>query len=202
MLHAILRDGRQRQIVHVISFAGDAPALTTGPRLALFAAASGTPTALIPKDPIMHEDRSLTPLRASFAGAEPPGRGSPFTIGLDDLGEHLPQLLVSVAVFNGESTAPVPAGTVTLLSISPNFVTADELAQLALHTADCGSAVDGVVVVNLDPSDTTSGVVADDTLRSLRSAARTDDEDRDLVRLRARTNTVNGSSDRLSSSER
>ena len=48
-----------------------------------------------------------------------------------------------------------------LLSISPNFVTADELAQLALDAADGGSVLDGVVVVNPDPTDNTSGLIAD-----------------------------------------
>ena len=50
--------------------------------------------------------------------------------------------------------------TVNLLSISPDCVTADELAQLALEAADGGFALDGVVVVNPDPSDTTSGLLA------------------------------------------
>lgn len=202
ILHTVLREGRQPQIVRVISFAGDTPALTTGPRLALFAATSGTPTALIAKDPVIHDDRSLTPLRVCLAGAEPPRHALPFTVGLDDLGEQPPRLLVSVALFNGSSTAPVPSGTVTLLSISPNFVTPDELAQLALHAADCGSALDGVVVVNPDPSDTTSGLLADDTLRPLPAAGRAAADDSELVSLRARASTVNGSSDLLSSRDR
>ena len=52
-----------------------------------------------------------------------------------------------------------------LLSISSDFVTADELAQLALEAADGGAGLDGVVVVNPDPSDNTSGLIA--TTRSV-----------------------------------
>ena len=35
-----------------------------------------------------------------------------------------------------------------VLSVSPNFLTADELAQLALAATDHGSVLEGVVVVN------------------------------------------------------
>ena len=45
----------------------------------------------------------------------------------------------------------------------------DELAQLGLQAADNGSVLDGVVVVNPDPSDTTTGSVKNDTVRLLPS---------------------------------
>ena len=64
-----------------------------------------------------------------------------------------------------------------LLSISPNFVTADELAQLALAAADSGFVLDGVVVVNPDPTDNTTGSMKDDTVRLLPSPVRTDADD-------------------------
>jgi hypothetical protein len=59
------------------------------------------------------------------------------------------------------------------LSISPNFVTADELARLVLAAADSGFVLDGVVVVNPDQTDNTTGSMRDDTLRLLPSPART-----------------------------
>ncbi len=202
VLDSVLQERRHRQIVRVISFAGDTAALATGPRLALFAASFGMPTALILRDPIMHDDRSLKPLRACFAGTEPPGHGLPFTVGLDDLTDPPPQLLISVAIFNGESAARAPNGTMTLLSVSPDFATADDLARLALHTADCQSALDGVVVVNPDPTDATNGLIADDTHRLLPAAARVDRDDTDLVRLRTGTGAVRSSSDRLATPDR
>ncbi len=202
VIHALVTGGGEPPAVRVISFAGDLPALTTGPRLALYVAASGTPAALVPEDTLVPEDRSLVPLRAAFTGAEPVGRGLPFTIGLNDIGDDPPRLLVSITVFDGRSAILAPSDTMNLLSISPNFATADELAQLALEAADAGSALDGVVVVNPDPADNTSGHTADDTLRVLPTGPRADGGDSRLVHLGARAGNANGSPERLSSQER
>ena len=54
-----------------------------------------------------------------------------------------------------------------VLSVSPNFLTADELAQLALAATDHGSTLKGVVVVNPDPADTTTGRWNDEVVRPL-----------------------------------
>ena len=54
-----------------------------------------------------------------------------------------------------------------VLSVSPNFLTADELAQLALAATNHGSILKGVVVVNPDPDDTTSGRWRDEVVRPL-----------------------------------
>ncbi len=204
VLHSLQIGGGQRPAVRVrvISFPGDSPALTTGPRLALHAAASGIQTALVPEDSLEPQDRSLAPLWASFTGAEPVGRGLPFTIGLKHTGDGPLQLLVSIVVFDGKSAIFAPSDTLSLLSISPNFVTADELAQLALDAADGGSVLEGVVVVNPNPTDNTSGLIADDTLRLLPSGARADGGDDELVLLGAPTSKANGSPERLSSRER
>jgi len=200
MLHTFLEDGERRRAVRVISFAGDLPALSTGPRLALHAAASGTPTALVPEDPRAPGDRSLVTLRAAFTGAEPVGRGLPFNIGANVNGPNSPQLVVSMVVFDGESATQTPANTMNLLSISPDFVTADQLAQLALEASNGGSGLDGVVVVNPDPSDNTSGLIAADPLRLLPDAPRNKGAVSELVRLEAVT-TANGTPERLSSRE-
>ena len=204
VLHSLRNSDGQRlvQRVRVISFAGDSPALTTGPRLALHAAASGISTALVPEDPLEPEDRSLVPLWAAFTGAEPLGRGLPFTVGLKPIGDDPPQLLVSIVVFDGKSEISAPPDTVNLLSVSSNVVTADELAHLALQTVDGGSALEGVVLVNADPTDQTSGILADDTLRLLPFRAGADAGDDELVHLEARTSEANASSERLSSRER
>jgi capsular polysaccharide biosynthesis protein len=205
VLHSLRNSDVQRlaQRVRVISFAGDSPALTTGPRLALHAAASGISTALMPEDRLEPEDRSLW---AAFTGAEPLGRGLPFTVGAKPVGDDPPQLLVSMVVFDGKSEIPASPDTVNLLSISSNVVTADELAHLALQAVDGGSALEGVVLVNADPTDQTSGILADDTLRLLPSRAGADadagNDDDELVHLGARTSEANASSDRLSSWER
>ena len=90
-------------------------------------------------------------------------------------------------VFDGNSTVLTPSDAVNLLSISANVVTDDELAQLALQAADSGSVLEGVVVVNPDPSDNTTGLVKNDTVRLLPSRAGADASDPELVHLGGRT---------------
>ena len=186
VLHSLQTGNGRRTAVRVITLAGDSPALATGPRLALHAAASGTPTALVREDPGESVDPSLASLRAAFAGAEPVGRGLPFATRSSDVVENPPQLVVSLVVFNGTFPPLVRATAVNLLSISPDFATADELADLALQAADHGLVLDGVVVVNPDPTDNTTGVMKNDTLRLVPSHTRLDGGDGELVPLGAR----------------
>ncbi len=188
---------RQRSHIRVISLPGDFPALTTGPRLALHAAASGTPTALLPED-----HRSLVPLREAFSGSMPVGGGLPFTIGLNDIGSDWPRLLVSIAVFEGNLATLTPHETINLLSISPGTATEDELVRLALEATDCGFPLDSVVVVNPDPGDTTTGLIADEAFRLMPSRARTDGESNGVVPFESPISRVDDSSGRISSRER
>ncbi len=200
VLHSLRNSGGQGPVRHlrVISFANDTPALTTGPRLALHAAASGMSTVLLAENALEPEDRSLAPLWAAFTGAEPLGGGLPITLGLKDFGDDPPQLFVSIVVFDGKSEISARPDTVNLLSISSNVVTADELAHLALKAFDGGSTLEGVVVVNPEPTDNTSGILADVTLRLLPARAG-DDE---LVHLGALPGEPNASPERLKSQER
>ncbi|MGO9857371.1 MAG: hypothetical protein ACLPYY_20310 [Acidimicrobiales bacterium] len=192
VLHSLPNGSRPRPAVRVISFAGDSPALTTGPRLALHAATSGIPTVLVPEASPESEDRSLTPLRAAFTGAETVNRGLPITLEPNDAGQDPSPFLVSLVVFDGDSTVLTPSDAVSLLSISANFVTDDELAELALKAGDSGSVLEAVVVVNPDPSDNTTGSVKNDTVRLLPSPAGPQASDRELVQLGVRT--IDGSS--------
>ena len=181
VLHLVLRETRQCQVVRVISFAGDTSALSTGPRLAVFAAASGTSTVLAPNGS-EGEDRPLAPLRAAFTGWDRLARGLPLTLGLDESMAHPPQLVVSVVLTGRRTGCSSSPSTMSLLSITPDFATRDQLAQLVLDAADSGSSLDGVVVVNPDPTDRTSGLIADDTLRPLISDSRPDRDEKELVR--------------------
>jgi capsular polysaccharide biosynthesis protein len=200
LLHTVLRAGRQRQVVRVISLAGDTPALTTGPRLAVFAATTGVPAALIPED-MGNEDRSLAPLRATFTGTDPVGQGLPFSLGVDEVRTPPSQLVVSIMIKNDAPAEPVPGGTITLLSISPNVATREELAQLALDAADGGWPLSGVILVNPDPADRTTGLIVDDTVRLLAPGADPEREEKTLLPVRAEGGTITGSVDRLLSSE-
>jgi capsular polysaccharide biosynthesis protein len=166
--------GGRPQAIRVISFADDSAAIGTGPRLALQAAGSGTPTALVLEDPIAPGGTSLAPLRAAFTGVQPVGRELPITVGLSDTDDGPFSLVVTVVIFDGTSANLTSSDAINLLSITPNFVTADELARLALAAADKGFVLNGVVVVNPDPTDNTTGSMRDDTLRLLPSPPRSD----------------------------
>ena len=162
MLHAVLNSGAQQASnVRVLSFDGDLPALATGPLLGLHAAASGTPTALIPED-----HRGLDSLRATLTGPHRVGQGLPFTVGLDELGDP-PRLVVSIVLLDADAATLSRSEGFNVLSISPGFATANELARFALNAANAGSPLDLVVVVNPDPADQTSGISVDDRLRLL-----------------------------------
>ena len=200
ILHTLLRGGEQSWAVRLISFPGDSPALSTAPRLALHAAASGSPTALVPENPPALDDRPLVTLRAAFTGAEPVGRGLPFTIG-PNVETADAQVVVSMVVFDGDPATLSTSNTMNLLSISSDSVTADQLAQLALVAADGGAGLDGVVVVNPDPSDNTSGLIATDPLRLLPSEAPANGAVSEVVRFETLT-AAYGSPERLSSRDR
>ena len=197
ILRSIPTGGGRPHAVRVISFAEDSSAVTTGPRLALNAAGSGTPTALLAEDPLDSDRTSLAPLRAAFTGADPVGRGLPITMGLGDADEAPSTLHVTVVAFDGTSASLTSSDALTLLSISPDFVTPDELAQLALTVADNGLVLDGVVVVNPDPTDHTTGSIRDDTVRLLRSPARAEAGGDDEVYFGTRTSQAGSSPRRL-----
>ena len=101
VLHALANSDPRISGVRLISFAGDMPALTTGPRLALYSAASGIPTTLMAE-----EHPSLVPMRAAFTSMEPAGLELPLTIGLEDIGGESSSLLVSISVYEGDIIAP------------------------------------------------------------------------------------------------
>ena len=201
LLRTLPNDDNQTRFVRVTSFAGDVPALSVGPQLALHAANSGTPTALVAEDSRAHDDRSLAMLRVAFTGAKQLGQGLPFTVGSNVEGPDAPRLIVSIVVFDGESAILEPSHSMNILSISSDFGTADELAQLALQAADDGRRLDGVVVVNPDPSDTTSGLIATDALHLVPSAESTNGAVNELVRLDTLP-TPYGTPERLASRER
>ena len=160
LLDSVRNGGAQYSAVRVISFAKDSAALTTGPRLALHAAANG----IVPPS---HQETKLPSLRCepALSGADAVGQGLPLALGTEADGGAASQLLVAVAVLDQVPSTLTPSEAVNVLSVSPNFLTADELAQLALATTQDGSTIEGVVVVNPDPSDTTTGRWRDEVVR-------------------------------------
>lgn len=197
VLGSLLNSGRTPCAVRVISFSGDPPALATGPRLALHAAASGIRTALVPEVPSESKDRSLAALWAAFTSGEPVTRGLPLTLALNDVEQDSPELIVSIAVIQSNTTALTPSNAVNLLSITPNAVSAEELAQFALQSSDRGLTLEGVVVVNPDPSDSTTGTAKTDPVRLLPSRPDTNAAEHELLHLGGLAQRASGSADRL-----
>lgn len=145
--------------VRVISFAGDVDALTVGPQLALHAAASGIPTTLA-----LGTGAALTPLRAALTSPEVRRAELPLTISNDTEHHRGGTRLVAVNAVEAARPELHLFEGVNLLSISPGSATTDEIARLALAAADAGGTFNGVIFVNPDPDDGTSGIAWPDSV--------------------------------------
>ena len=150
-------DPEQRAQLNVVTFADDGPALAVGVRLARSAATLGIQTELVAG---WHS--SLDLLRATSTVVRGSGSGvEPFRFEADGVGPEFSavRLTVSViAVDDAKPAVPVSEGA-TVLAVSSGFATAESLARVALAASEAGNALDGLVVVNPDPSDSTAGVV-------------------------------------------
>lgn len=107
-----------------------------------------------------------------------------------------------MVVYDGPSAKLTASDAMNLLAISPNFVTAEELAQLALAAANSGFVLDGVVVVNPDPTDNTTGSMRGDSVRMLPSPVRADARDDEAIPFGARASYAGGSPGRLTRQQR
>ncbi|GAA1561600.1 hypothetical protein GCM10009789_13560 [Kribbella sancticallisti] len=120
----------------VISFAGDDRARPLGPQLAAFASSIGLSTAIVVDN---HQ--------------EPPGK-----------------VAVSIHIVVVDRDAPDVAGaeptTRTIVALSAGTVTAEELARLAVAAAADDRGIDGLVVMDPDPTDRTIGRVSQSTRRT------------------------------------
>lgn len=139
--------------VRVISFADDVDALSLGPQLALYSAASGTPTTLvIAASPV------LTSLRAACSSPVLRDSNLPLAIASENNPHTIGARLVAVAVFDPRMPELHPFAGINILSISPGAAGTDDMARLGLAVADVGETLDGIIVVNPDPEDGTTGL--------------------------------------------
>lgn len=153
-------DGRPHGAVTMISFADDDAAMAVGAQVATFAASMGVPTVLLPDD-----DPAVVHLRAACRTSHRPNRPAQL-LTVDAEGPHLAdadaELAISVtAVRRGEPQLDDSACDTTLLAVSSGFATLDDLARLALAAVDAGHPIEGIVVANPDPDDSTTGGVSD-----------------------------------------
>jgi len=145
-----------RTTLYVLSLADDRPALTVGPRLATYAASSGTAAALIPAT---HPEATL--LRAACEAdhrQERPELLRTYGSGDEGAATSSDKLTVITTVVNrDEPVLEVPEGAIVVLAVSSGFATADDMARVALAASDARVAVEGVVVVNPEVKDPTTG---------------------------------------------
>lgn len=163
-------EGRPHGSVRIMSFADDLAALAIGPQVATFAASVGIRTAVLPD-----EDPVVVHLRAACRSAHPSHRPAQL-LALDGEGsdpdENVDLAIYVTAVQRIQPQLDGPARQTTLLAVSSGFATVDDLARLALAAVDSGHPIEGIVVANPDPDDSTTGGASDaTTLRRLPQAA-------------------------------
>jgi hypothetical protein len=149
----------------IVAFAEDTAALAVAPQVTTFAATLGTTMALLPGD---HE--ALIPLRAACAAQQRWSPSGIFNLGLrarnvrqsgwdDEPGGRAPNKQMTLAVMAVDRSYPdLPKfkGTI-LLAVSAGFATAEDLARVGLAAAEIEQTIDGILVVNPDAKDNTTG---------------------------------------------
>ncbi|MFC7360845.1 Wzz/FepE/Etk N-terminal domain-containing protein [Nocardioides astragali] len=142
--------------VAVITLSGDPRGLSYGPQLAAYAASAGLDTRLLAAEG--HE--SAAPLWAAcssfVAHADPPPH---LTVQVGKLAEDATALTIVMAVVDREHPAltDLPRVSSTVVAVSSGAATADELARLALAADSAGIQLDGLIVVDPEDLDRTTG---------------------------------------------
>jgi capsular polysaccharide biosynthesis protein len=168
VLHHLLAARGQRKSLEicVVAFANDDNALAAGAQFAKAARVTGLPVAFAPD-----AHPSLVGLRAACAvngGPALPDR--PFIFPADGATPDVQGILITVSLVVVEPGKPVVSarGDCALLAVSSGAVTSESLAMLALAASDAGQPIEGILMVNPDPADSTTGsVVADADWRGL-----------------------------------
>jgi capsular polysaccharide biosynthesis protein len=157
----IFGSGNGRWSFTVLSLSSDPRALALGPQLAAFAAAQGTPTALVIGP---QQDATVTAALRTACAAPPASSKRPEQLRLivsdDDV--DVPRdvtLAVVVAVVDGRNPH-MPATmrtTATLLGVSAGAATADQLARVAISAVSDDREITGILVADPDSDDKTTG---------------------------------------------
>jgi len=141
-----------------VAFADDAPAIASAVQLAKAAAEAGLEVQLVVGD-----HPSLALLRT--ACTVPSAPGSPVGSHLYEPGHANPEFLdvrLTLWVIGIDSERPeLPTTAATsILVVSSGFATAETLARAALAASDARSPFEGIVLVNPEANDSTTGSVA------------------------------------------
>ena len=140
--------------VRVVSFGADHAALAAGPQLAVFAASSGVRTALRPD-----ASPAASLLRAACTMVGPQARPACLATGsaADTWHATDAELTISCCTVDTANFELPRSSSLTILSVSAGFATAEDLARLVLAAYDADEPIRGLVAVNPDPRDPTSG---------------------------------------------
>ncbi len=157
LLHSLAPAGTDKQAqLSVLAFAADAPALSAVAQLAGTAARLGTQVALVAGD-----DPSLALLRAALQIRS--SSGSPadtFYFESDNGGSEFSSLRLTISLVALGEVKPDfgLSGGANLLAVSAGFATAESLAVAVLSASDAHHPIEGVIIINPDPSDATVGL--------------------------------------------
>jgi capsular polysaccharide biosynthesis protein len=154
-------DGGESSLT-VLSLSSDRKALSLGPQLAVFAASLGIPTTLVMGP---QQDTNVTAtLRAACAA--PPARSKlsanlQITVSDHDAPVPPPDTALAIVVAVVDAKAPEVAGvmstTATVLGVSADAATAEQLARVAASAAADGRHIAGILVADPDSADHTTG---------------------------------------------
>jgi capsular polysaccharide biosynthesis protein len=145
------------QPVVIISMSRDRAAMSAAPQIASFAASIGIKSELVAAQ--AHEDAE----DLFAACSRPPGREQVrpgLTVGIRQDVRHTGDLVVLMAVLdrrNPDLFIRRSENAVTLLAVGPGTATAEDLAGVAVACAYAHHPLDGIVVVDPDPLDHTTG---------------------------------------------
>ena len=142
----------------VLSLSSDPGALALGPQLAAFAAAQGLPTALVIGP---QQDPNVTATLRTACAAASAYRKPLSTVVSDDgrLGQLRAAFVIVVTVVDGRDPhmPDTVRTTATILGVSANSATAEQLALAATAAAVDGREIAGILVADPEPGDQTTG---------------------------------------------
>jgi capsular polysaccharide biosynthesis protein len=149
--------------ITVLSLSSDPGALALGPQLAAYAVSLGVPTALVvgPQD----DEANAAALRVageamSVRSSEEPAALKVITSSGGLRGwQRESQLAVVVTVIDSQNPRPrfVIDPTVTVLAVSSGVANAQQLARVAMTSADKGHEITAILVADPEATDTTTG---------------------------------------------
>jgi capsular polysaccharide biosynthesis protein len=143
--------------LQIVSYADDEAALSVGVQMASFAAGMGISTTLLAGD-----HYAIETLRAACAisAQSPPPEALLSFVKPDAADPSTPRSHLTITVAALDRRRPhfeMTGRDLVLVALSAGVATSDDLARLALAAADAATTLDGILVVNPDPHDYTTG---------------------------------------------